>query len=783
MLSSNPMASFSRRTLLAVLILCALFHPPAMQGQSLTFTNFAGTTGGSGFKDGTGSAARFNVPFGVATDRSGNVYVADTVNHTIRKITPEGAVTTLAGLAETRGSADGTGSAARFDCPYGVATDSSGNVYVADTCNHTIRKITPKGAVTTLAGLAQSWGSADGTGSAARFHFPFDVATDGSGNIYVADRDNNTIRKVSPAGTVTTLAGLAGSSGYLDATGSDARFNEPRAVSTDNSGNIYVADTNNNSIRKVTPAGAVRTIANLVLAVPLQPARFPYPNGLATDSIGNVYVADTPYYAIRKIGVDGTITTLAGLPGSQGNADGIGSAARFVSPYGLATDSSGNVYVIDTYSHAIRKITPDGSVTTLAGLGASGASADGKGSAARFWRPDGLAADSSGNVYVGDSSNHTIRKITRAGEVTTLAGLAGNPGSTDGTGNAARFNLPTAVAAGHDGNVYVADTFNHTIRKISPAGAVTTLAGLAGDSGSTDGTGSAARFYYPQGVAADSSGNVYVTDNKNTIRKISAAGTVTTLAGLAGIRGSADGIGSAAQFDFPQGVTTDDNGNVYVSDLHNQTIRKISAAGVVTTFAGLADTLGSDDGTGSAARFNYPSGVATDRSGNVYVTDSSNQTIRKIDASGTVTTLAGLAGRGGSADGTGSTVRFNYPRGIATDASGVIYVADTGSHRIRIGRAVLEDVATIDVSSGSSASTRLLDTSPQTATSWQWSVIRRPADSVATLSSASVRNPTFTPDVPGLFTFQLVATGAEKARITTVDLLVSQPPRRRSVGK
>jgi sugar lactone lactonase YvrE len=284
-------------------------------------------------------------------------------------------------------------------------------------------------------------------------------------------------------------------------------------------------------------------------------------------------------------------------------------------------------------------------------------------------------------------------------------------------------------------------------------------------------------------VAADNSGNVYVTDNKNTIRKISAAGTVTTLAGLAGIRGSADGIGSAAQFDYPQGVATDNNGNVYVSDLHNQTIRKISAAGVVTTFAGLADVLGSDDGTGSAARFNYPSGVATDRSGNVYVTDSSNQTIRKIDASGTVTTLAGLAGRGGSADGTGSTVRFNYPRGIATDASGVIYVADTESHRIRIGRAVLDDVATIDVSSGSSASTRLLDTSPQTATSWQWSVIRRPADSVATLSSASVRNPTFTPDVPGLFTFQLVATGAEKARITTVDLLVSPPPRRRSVGK
>src|SRR5439155_731061 len=205
-----------------------------------TFTTLAGQAS-IGSADGTGSAARFNGPFGVATDSSGNVYVADTSNPTIRKITPASVVTTLAGLAGSIGSADGTGSAARFLYPYGVATDSSGNVYVVDYGNHTIRKITPAGVVITLAGLAGNTGSADGTGSAARFNDPYGVATDSSGNVYVADTPTLTVGIPIPAGVVTTLAGLAGTIGSADGTGSAAQFNGPSGVATDSSGNVYVA--------------------------------------------------------------------------------------------------------------------------------------------------------------------------------------------------------------------------------------------------------------------------------------------------------------------------------------------------------------------------------------------------------------------------------------------------------------------------------------------------------------------------------------------------------------
>ena len=647
-------------------------------------TTLAGTVGSSISADGTGSEARFGDPNGVTTDADGNLYVADASNHTIRKITPAGVVTTLAGKAGLRGSDDGTGAAASFNFPRAVATDASGNVYVADSSNNTIRKITPAGVVTTLAGIAGFRGSADGTGASARFDSPYGVATDADGNVYVADSLNNTIRKITPAGVVTTLAGTAGTSGSVDGTGAAASFNYLSSVATDAIGNVYATEAGGrNTIRKITPAGVVTTLAGTAGVTGSADgtgaeATFYNPSGVATDAFGNVYVADASNQTIRKITPAGVVITLAGTAGTRGSADGTGAAARFDSPYGVATDAGGNVYVSDRFNGTIRKISPAGVVTTFAGKRFG---ADGTGAEASFDGPRGLATDASGNVYVADQSNNTIRKITPAGVVTTLAGTAGRAGSADGTGAAARFSLPSAVATDADGNVYVVDRSNHTIRKITPAGVVTTLAGTAGSSGSADGTGAAARFNFPLGVATDVNGNVYVADqSNNTIRKITPAGVVTTLAGTAGTSGSADGTGAEARFDKPEGVATDVSGNVYVADINNDTIRKITPAGVVTTLAG--KRFGAD-GTGAEASFDGPRGVATDSGGNVFVADRFYHTIRKITPTGVVTTLAGTAGVSGSVDGTGAAARFNLPYGVATDASGNVYVADQSNNTIR----------------------------------------------------------------------------------------------------
>lgn len=334
--------------------------------------------------------------------------------------------------------------------------------------------------------------------------------------------------------------------------------------------------------------------------------------------------------------------------------------------------------------------------TTLAGMTGIHSTNDGTGSSARFASPFGVAVDTNGNVYVADTSNNTIRKVTPGGLVTTLAGLGRASGTNDGTGGTARFNGPSGVAVGSSGNVYVADSGNHTIRQVTPGGVVTTLAGLAGSPGGADGTNNTARFDEPFGMAVDTNDNIYVADEFNcAIRKVTPVGTnwvVTTLTG-GPIRGSADGTNGAAQFSSPCGVAIDHAGNLYVADTFNHTIRQVTPTGtnwVVTTLAGLALNIGNNDGTGSSARFFYPHGVAVDSAGNVAVADDNNSTIRQVIPSGTnsmVTTLAGCATCPliGIPDGTGNGARFGQPYGVAADSAGNLYVAETGGSIIRKG--------------------------------------------------------------------------------------------------
>jgi sugar lactone lactonase YvrE len=673
---------------------CLVVPATFLRAQSIyetpyTFTTVAGVES-YGSDDGSVAEARFNHPMDVATDSQGNLYVADANNHIVRKISVTGEVTTLAGSPGSKGSADGTGSGARFNNPSGIAVDGAGNVYVADTGNHTIRLITPSGVVSLLAGSAGTAGVADGRGGSAQFSSPQGVTADASGNVFVADTGNHAIRRVTPDGTVTTFAGLAGHMGGSDGVGSAAGFSFPRGIVADKSGNLFVADIGNSVIRKITPDATVSTFVGRVQVAAWvdgtgSAALFYAPLGLAIDGSGNIYVTDKFSFAVRIVTAAGVVTTLAGSPGSEGSVDGTGSSARFNYPSGIAVDATGTVYIADSDNNMIRKMTTGGVVTTLAGVAPSVGSNDGTGGAAQFNQPEDVATDGAGNVYVADTQNNTIRKMTPGGMVTTLAGLAGNPGSADGSGSNARFCGPQGVAADAVGNVYVADSGNQTIRKITPEGLVTTLAGSPGLTGSADGSGSEARFNIPNNVGVDAAGNVYVADSNNyTIRKISPDGTVSTLAGSPGVGGYSNDTGSNARFGYLARIAVDDAGNIYVTEAFTNGIRKVTPGGVVTAFAG-SIALGSSDGTASSARFDYPTGLAADRFGNIYVADRDNHTIRKITADGVVTTLAGLTGVAGDRDGSGSHASFNMIVGIAVDSGGNLYVVDFDDNVVRKG--------------------------------------------------------------------------------------------------
>ena len=662
-------------------------HAPA---QPVLITTVAGYAG-KGSADGVGSGALFFNPQGVAVDGAGNVYVADSGNNTIRVITSAGVSSTLAGTAGVSGSADGTGAGALFNQPSGIALDSATNIYVCDYGNSTIREITLSGQVTTIAGSAGVTGSLNATGTNAQFFHPLGIAVDSATNLYVADYGNHLIRKITPAHVVSTLAGSAGVFGTNNGTGTAAQFYQPEGVAVDSSGNVYVADTGNAAIRMITSGGVVSTFAGSPGSLGSTDgtgtnAIFYQPAGIAINSAGKLYVSDYFNNTIRGISSGGTVITLAGLAGTTGSADGTGNSARFWGPQGVAVNSAGAVYIADTANSTIRVMTSAGVVTTLAGSPSDG-SANGATSSTRFYNPRSVAVDTAFNIYVADTQNSVIRKITPLGVASVLAGTPGVSGSADGLGANALFSAPQGVAVDSAGNIYVADTGNHTIRKITSGGTVATLAGLAGLSGNADGTGTSAHFYGPQGVAVDSAGNVYVSDTWNhTIRKITSGGVSSTLAGLAGTCGTFDGTNSGARFNCPTGVAVDSSGNIYVADYNNDTIREVTPAGVVTTLVGWAGIWGSADGSNGNALFYKPAGISVDGSGHLYVVDSGNHTLRKITPSGTnwvVSTVAGLAGVSGSSDGTGSAAEFYYPAGVAVSGAGYIYVADSGNNTIR----------------------------------------------------------------------------------------------------
>jgi subtilase family serine protease len=339
-----------------------------------------------------------------------------------------------------------------------------------------------------------------------------------------------------------------------------------------------------------------------------------------------------------------------------------------------ATDGIANFYVADSFNSTIRKVTAAGVVTTVAGTPLVAGTTDGTGSGALFGQPYGVAVDGAGVIYVADSANNTIRKITAGGVVTTLAGSPGLTGTNDGTGSAARFNDPYGLAVDGNGNLYIADTLNYTVRKMTPGGAVTTIGGRAGVSGTQAGVGSAASFSYCVGIVVSPAGTVYVVDSGNDriSEGVSVGGQYTwsNFVGMPGSSGSVDGTGSGALFDDPEGIALDGSGNQYVTSSTGDTVRRVSPAGVVMTLAGVDKSAGSSNGTGTGARFYAPYGVGMDLSGNAWVVDSGNSTIREVTPAGAVTTVAGSPGNYGYANGTGSAAQFHFPNGGATDNGG-----------------------------------------------------------------------------------------------------------------
>ena len=633
-------------------------------------------------------------------DGAGNLYIADRDNHRIRRIDFSGIITTIAGTGERGFSGDGgPADAAQLDVPEGVAVDGSGNLYIADKLNNRIRRVDISGIITTIVGTGVRGFRGDGGPAiAAQLNLPGKIAVDSAGNLYIADSFNHRVRRVDRFGNISTIAGTGGE-GYSGDGGPAiaAQLNYPQGLALDGAGNLYIADSGNGRIRRVDASGAIRTIAGTGEegssgdGGPAIAAQLNYPQGLALDGAGNLYIADSGNGRIRRVDASGAIRTIAGTgeEGSSGDG-GPAVAAQLKFPSGVAVDSSGNVYIADWGNHRIRRIDSSGTITTIAGTGGSGSSGDGGPAvAAQLNLPQGVAADGNGNLYIADTENHRIRRVDPSGTIATVSG-SGEQGYSGDNGPAAvaQLNSPSGVALDGAGNLYIADSENHRIRRINSSGTITTIAGTGVGFSGDGGPAGVAQLRYPRGIAADGDGNLYIGDTGNhRIRWVDASGVITTIAGTGGQGfGGDNGLAVDARLLTPERVALDGAGNVYITDTWNHRIRRVDPFGIITTIAGTGEQGKSgDNGLAVAAQFSYPQGVAVDGNGDLYIADTDNHRIRRVDATGTITTIAGTGKQGFRGDGGPAvTAQLSRPESVAVDGLGNVYIADSGNHRIRV---------------------------------------------------------------------------------------------------
>lgn len=628
------------------------------------------------WRDGEARYARFAGPIALSLDKNGNLYIADRGNHRIRKLDLLGNVTTIAGNSKA-GYTNGPSSKAELDEPSGVAVAPNGEVYFAERGNDLIRKIDTQGRVVDVAGTGRA-GFADGPAKQAQFDEPYGLRLDANGVLFVADRDNHRIRKIDPQGNVTTLAGSR--RGLVNGAGSQARFDTPQDLALDKNGNVYVADYNNQQIRKITPTGQVSTFAGDGTRGhkdgPAAQAQFDRPTGITLDANNNFYITEGAH-RIRRIDPQGNVTTLAGT-GLAGAQDGPAPTATLNAPTAILVDAKGDLWIADTANRLLRTLDTQQQMRTSAG-GKTEGFADGSRSEALLNAPSGLAFDRQGHLLIADEDNHAIRKLTPNGDISTVAGT-GIAGFLDGPSKTAQFDSPHSLVLNSQGVIFVSDRDNHRIRRIDAQGVVTTFAGQA-LAGLADGLGGIAKFNTPYGLTVDKQDHLYVADSENhVIRRIDPQGNVTTFAGT-GSQGYQDGPTTTARFNEPYGLAFDSVGNLYIADRGNHRIRRIDAQGIVSTVAGTGNS-GYSDGAALQAEFDRPASVVLDAQGNLFVVDQNNQRIRQIDPTGKVTTLAGT-GDAGFQDGPLSQAQFNDPFGIAIDASGLLYIGDRENHNIR----------------------------------------------------------------------------------------------------
>lgn len=653
------------------------------------------TFAGGGVGDG-GAATNAAVasPLGLAADRFGNVFIADNGDYRIRCLATNGIITTVAGMGTFGFSGDGgLATSAMLSGEQGVTVDAAGKVFIPDYYNSRIRCVDTNGIITTVAGTGSKAYSGDGgPATKAGVPYPVDVAVDGCGNLFVVDAYNNRIRKVATNGVITLFAGN-GSGTYAGDGGpaTNASLYQPEAVAVDAAGNVLIADQNNFRIRRVDTNGIITTVAGTGTyghtgdGGPATNAEIKSVASVGLDGANNLYIPDGG--DLRRVDTNGIITTVAGTGTNGYTGDGGPATNALISCGYVAADLVGNVYFSDGGDKVVRKVDLTGTISTVAGNGSATYAGNGCAAVnAELYYPVAVALDPAGDVFITDQSNVRVRKVDTNGIITTIAGIGLNGYTGDGgPGVNARLYEPMGVAADAAGDAFIADEWNYRVRMVVPSDIITTLAGGGMGNPANGAVATNVDLSGPKGMVVDNAGNVVFTDYES-VYSVGTNGLMHIVAGTGygGFLGDG-GPATAAEFNSPFGLAVDLSGDLFIADTGNQRVRKVDTNGIITTVAGNGTNgFAGDGGAATNARLYNPSGVAVDTAGTLYIADELNNRIRAVRAGGAISTVAGNGSNSYSGDGGGATnAALSEPNGVAVDGAGNLFIADTDNHRIR----------------------------------------------------------------------------------------------------
>ena len=651
---------------------------------------------------------------GVAADASGQVFLSLPNANVVLRLSKDGSLALYAGNGG-RGFAGDNGQAVRamLNQPTALEVDSSGALYIADLGNLRVRKVSPQGVITSVAGGGKSFPNGVAA-TQADVNYLTDIALDAAGNLFITGAWGRVL-KVTPGGIITSVAGGGAETG--DGVSATKAAANPSSVAVDASGNFFFSETSQNRVRKVSTAGILSTAAgNGKCGEPgdggtALSASVCTPLFVETDAAGNLFIVESTTHRIRKVDAKGTISTVAGTGQAGFSGDGkLATGARLFWSKQVSFDQSGSLYIADEQNHRLRVVDADGIIRTLAGNGARYrfGGDDGPARSALLSTPLGLVVDPEGNIFIADQSNACVRKVSPDGTIRTIAGNPrGKYPGDGGPATEAMLDRPTGLALDAAGNLFIAD--GPHVHKVTPAGIISTLAGNSQAASPGDGGPALkAALRFASGVAVDSAGNIYVGEGEgHRVRKITPDGIINTIAGTGTAGYSGDNRpGTQAMLSRPWGVAVDAAGYVYVADANNRRIRRISPGGEITTVAGKgieAFRFTGEGGLATEATLHFPNGVSVDQAGVLYIADTGSHGIRKVGRDGKITTVAGSGDRGFRGDGGPARAAWlDMPYGVTTDRAGNLFVADSYNDRVRV---VSASAPTFSISTDSIAQT------------------------------------------------------------------------------